>query len=216
MKFILILLLLVLTGCSVPENNMEKEIVTQTEDPVIIVAYGDSLTEGLGLSREDAYPAQLEQKLLDRGYNVKVYNSGYSGETTTGALERINWVLQLNPEIVIFTTGANDAFRGIDPKIIENNMELVIERMISENVTVILGGMEIVDNLGERYIEQFESIYPSLAQEYNLSYIPSFLGDVAGNSSLNQDDLIHPTKEGYSIIVNENVLPVVEEVLINY
>ena len=212
MKVFVVFLLLFIVGCSSPELIEEQEI-SQEENKTIIVAYGDSLTEGLGLPREDAYPAQLEDKLLEKGYSVDVYNSGYSGETTTGAVERVNWVLQLNPDIVIFTTGANDAFRGVDPTIIEENMRDVIERMQEENVTIILGGMEIVDNLGERYVEEFENIYPRLAQEYDLEYIPFILEGVAGNSSLNQDDEIHPTREGYAIVVERNVLPVVERVL---
>lgn len=215
MKYLLILVFVILAGCVPAEEVVQPEIIQEEfqDDPIRIVAYGDSLTEGYGLKREDAYPAQLESILLERGYNVEVFNSGYSGETTTGALERIEWVMQLNPDIVIFTTGANDAFRGVDTLIIEENMRKVIERMQKDNVTVILGGMEIVQNLGDRYVTDFEAIYPRLAEDYNLNYIPFILEGVAGNSYLNQEDEIHPTREGYSIVVEKNVLPVVLDVL---
>ena len=212
-------ILLIFAGCSA-ENGIDIEndggnVIENENKPIVIVAYGDSLTEGFGIPRTDAYPAQLESRLNEKGYNVKVYNSGYSGETTTGALDRLNWVLQLNPDIVIFTTGANDAFRGISPEIIEQNMRDVIERLLEEDIIVVLGGMEIVQNLGETYINQFESIYPRLAEEYDIYYIPFLLEGVAGNSSLNLPDEIHPTKEGYSIIVENNILPVIEEILQN-
>lgn len=197
-------------------NESNSSTLTQNStNEITIVAFGDSLTQGYGLNRDHAYPAQLQEILNTRNYSLKVSNSGLSGETSTGALERVNWVLQLNPEIVILTTGANDAFRGVDLEITRNNIEEIILTLKENNVTLILGGMEIVENLGQEYVKEFESIYPSLAQKHDIYLIESFLGRVAGNSSLNQEDEIHPTKEGYEIIVKENILPVLERVINN-
>lgn len=209
---IFLLLLFIISGCSTTTENpvIEKEIIQEEEpmlDSIVIVAFGDSLTEGYGIDREEAYPAQLENSLIELGYDVKVFNSGYSGETSTGALNRVNWVLTLNPEIVILTTGANDAIRGIDLSITKSNIEKIIDNLEKNNVTVILSGMEIYDNLGETYTKEFREIYPQIAQEKNISFIPLFLEGVAANSSLNIADQIHPNKEGYEIIVNQNILP---------
>lgn len=212
--------MLFIVGCSsneVQSNQNFDEIGIEeeniTENQINIVAFGDSLTEGLGVEREDAYPSQLEMRLAELGYDVRVFNSGYSGETTTGALNRVDWVLSLNPDLVIITTGANDAMRGIDLSITKNNIGNIIEKFQSNNVTVILSGMKIFENLGEEYITEFENIYPTLAEEYNVSFIPLFLEGVEANSSLNNDDQIHPNKEGYNIIVENNILPVLIPVL---
>lgn len=212
--------MLFIMGCSSNEVQRDQNFnqTTIKEDNVIenqitIVAFGDSLTEGLGVERKDAYPSQLEMRLAELGYEVRVFNSGYSGETTTGALNRVDWVLSLNPDIVILTTGANDAMRGIDLSITKSNIANIIEKFQSNNVTVILSGMKIFENLGEEYITEFENIYPALAEEYNISFISLFLEGVEANSSLNNDDQIHPNREGYSIIVENNILPVLIPVI---
>jgi acyl-CoA thioesterase-1 len=214
----LILVLIGISGCSNNSNDSEslnvKNDSSITYDKVI-VAFGDSLTEGLGVERENAYPAQLERELINLGYNVKVYNSGSSGETSSGALARTDWVLQLNPDIVILGIGANDAIRGIDLDLTKQNIEKIVDKMQENNVTVILAGQIIFDNLGSDYVNQFLDIYPQIAKDKNIKFIPVFLEGVAANSSLNNPDQIHPNKEGYEIVVRENVLPVVVEVLEN-
>lgn len=189
------------------ENNSEDDNDLNNKQ-IIIVAFGDSLTEGLYVEREDAYPAQLEKKLLEMNYNVKVYNSGLSGETSSAALARVDWVLKLNPDIVILGIGANDAIRGIDLDLTERNILEIVQKLKKENITLILSGQEIYENLGNDYVSQFKGIYPKLASQENISLIPQFLDGVAGNSSLNNQDEIHPNKEGYEIIVERNVLPV--------
>ncbi len=215
----LILIILIFSACSNQENKnenqIEEKIVETPQYDKIIVAFGDSLTEGLGVEREDAYPAQLQRELNNLGYNIKVYNSGSSGETSSGALARTNWVLQLNPDIVILGIGANDAIRGIDLELTKNNIEEIVTRLQNENVEVILAGQIIFDNLGSDYVNEFEQIYPQIANKYNLTLIPIFLDGVAADSSLNNRDQIHPNKEGYEIVVRDNVLPKVVEVLEN-
>ena len=188
------------------------------EQPFTILALGDSLTEGLGVPENEAYPAQLQAALQQAGYvNAKVINSGLSGETSTGLVNRLDWVLKTKPDITILTTGANDAMRGIEVATVESNLRTAIERLQSEGSVVVLGGMQIYDNLGDDYVDAFSAIYPKLAKEYDIAFIPFFLEGVGGVAELNQSDVIHPTAEGYTKIVNNNILPVltpvVEEVI---
>ncbi|HCT72490.1 MULTISPECIES: arylesterase [Psychrobacter] len=179
--------------------------------PITILALGDSLTEGLGVDKNDNYPAQLEDRLQAMGYdNAKVINSGLSGETSTGLVNRLDWVLQTKPDVTILTIGANDAIRGIDVATIEANIRMAVKRLQDNGSVVILGGMSIYDNLGSDYVAAFSDIYPRVAKDMNVTLIPFFLEGVGGDRELNQADAIHPTKEGYEIIVNDNILPVLE------
>ena len=176
-----------------------------------ILALGDSLTEGLGVDKEDNYPAQLEDRLQEMGYdNAKVINSGLSGETSTGLVNRLDWVSQTKPDITILTIGANDAIRGIDVATIEANIRTAVKRLQDNGSVVILGGMSIYDNLGDDYVAAFSDIYPRVAKDMSVPLIPFFLEGVGGEAELNQADAIHPTKEGYTIIVNDNILPILE------
>jgi len=171
-----------------------------------IVAVGDSLTAGLGVNEEDAYPAQLEKKLRAAGYDWKIINAGISGETSSGTLSRINWVMKLRPDIVILETGANDGLRGIDPAVTRINIDKTISILKQQNVTVVLAGMQMVRNLGKEFTKEFADLYPALARKHGLILVPFLLQGVAGNPSLNQPDGIHPTAEGYRIIT-ENIYP---------
>ncbi|MEK6199041.1 MAG: arylesterase [Psychrobacter sp.] len=174
-----------------------------------ILALGDSLTEGLGVDKNDNYPAQLEDRLQAMGYdNAKVINSGLSGETSTGLVNRLDWVSQTKPDITILTIGANDAIRGIDVATIEANIRTAVKHLQDNGSVVILGGMSIYDNLGSDYVASFSAIYPRIAKDMNLTLIPFFLEGVGGDPELNQADAIHPTKDGYKIIVNDNILPI--------
>lgn len=174
-----------------------------------ILALGDSLTEGLGVDPDDNYPAQLETKLKQMGYaNVKVVNSGLSGETSTGLVNRLDWVTQTNPDITILTIGANDAMRGLELETIEANIRTAVTHLQDNGSKVILGGMQIYDNLGSDYVDSFAAIYPRVAKDMNVTLIPFFLDGVGGDPELNQADAIHPTKDGYTIIVNDNILPI--------
>ena len=177
-----------------------------------IVAVGDSLTEGLGVAEELAYPAVLEKKLQSNGYHYRVVNAGVSGETSSGTLARIKWVLKLKPDIVILVIGANDGFRGIDPKLIKSNILSIVRELKDHDVTVLLGGMQMGQNLGKEYLSAFEAIYPAVAKEENIGLIPFFLTGVAANPSLNQTDGIHPTADGYRVVV-EHIFPFVIEAI---
>lgn len=177
-----------------------------------IVAMGDSLTEGLGVEPELAYPAQLEKRLHQNGHAVTVINAGISGETSSGALTRVDWILNLEPDIVILVTGGNDGLRGIAPTVTHDNIDTIVTSFIAQDVTVILGGMQIVQNMGSDYVEEFRAIYPAVAEAHNLLFVPFFLEGVAGEMSLNQPDEIHPTADGYSLVV-DTIYPYVEEAL---
>lgn len=183
----------------------------EKSQPITILALGDSLTEGLGVDPEDNYPAQLEAKLKQMGYkNVDVVNSGLSGETSTGLVNRLDWVSQTEPDITILTIGANDAIRGLDVATVEKNIRTAVKHLQDNGSEVILGGMQIYDNLGNDYVKSFSAIYPRIAKDMNLKMIPFFLDGVGGKAELNQADAIHPTKEGYTIIVDNNILPVLK------
>ena len=177
-----------------------------------IVAVGDSLTAGYGVIEADAYPARLEKKLQAAGFNWQVVNAGISGETSSGTLSRVEWVLRLKPDVVILETGANDGLRGIDPKVTKKNIDETVRIFKENRVTVILAGMRMVTSMGRDFTTQFAAIYPAVAKKYTLVLVPFFLQGVAGVPNLNQDDGIHPRAEGYRIIT-DIVYPYVVPVL---
>lgn len=173
-----------------------------------IIAVGDSLTAGIGVREEEAYPALLEKKIQQDGYHWRVVNAGISGETSSGTLSRINWIAAQHPDIVILETGANDGLRGIPTALVKENISQIVQRLQEKDIDVILAGMQIVQNLGAEYTRDFAAIYPAVAAEKNIPLIPFFLEEVAGTASLNQPDSIHPTAEGYRIVTG-NVYPYV-------
>ena len=205
------------TSTQAPTVTNEKDTTTPTEirnEKVTVLALGDSLTEGLGVDADKNYPAQLEARLKEMGYpNVTVINSGLSGETSTGMVNRLDWVSQTKPDITLLIIGANDAMRGIDVPIIEDNIRTAIKTLRENNSKVILGGMQIYDNLGSGYVADFAAIYPRVAKDMDVPLIPFFLKGVAANPQLNQSDAIHPTAEGYRIVVNDNILPALLPIL---
>ena len=198
-------------------SDTQLSQTTSTTNPaeqpasLTILALGDSLTEGLGVDNNANYPAQLEARLQELGYkDIKVINSGLSGETSTGLVNRLDWVLQTKPDVTILTIGANDAIRGIDVATVEANIRTAVKRLQDNDSVVILGGMQIYDNLGSDYVKSFAAIYPRVAKDLNVTLIPFFLDGVGGDPKLNQADAIHPTKEGYTLIVNNNILPILQ------
>ncbi|WP_227514202.1 arylesterase [Psychrobacter urativorans] len=195
------------TTTNTPTQNGQQA----NEQALTILALGDSLTEGLGVANDANYPAQLEESLHKLGYNnVKVINSGLSGETSTGLVNRLDWVAQTKPDITILTIGANDAIRGIDVATVDANIRQAITELQDNGSTVILGGMQIYDNLGSDYVQAFADMYPRIAKDMNVPLIPFFLAGVGGDPKLNQADAIHPTAEGYTIVVNDNILPILK------
>ena len=209
--FFTLLIALIVQGCK-EESSPPLQAPAKEKYEGTIVAVGDSLTEGLGVAEEFAYPALLEKKLQDQGYRYRVINAGISGETSSGTLSRIKWVLTLKPDIVILVIGANDGFRGIDPGLIQSNIRRIIEALKANNVIVVLGGMKIVQNLGQDYTSAFAAVYPEVAESEDVIFIPFFLDGVAADPALNQSDGIHPTAEGYRKIV-DHIYPYVTQAI---
>ncbi|MHC1743105.1 MAG: arylesterase [Syntrophobacteraceae bacterium] len=208
--FTLVLMLLFSRTDGMAKDLTEGQPNAETEGA--IVAFGNSLTEGYTLPEADAYPAQLERKLRAEGYRYRVVNAGINGETSSGALSRVKWILRMKPDIVILETGANDGFRGIKPEVIEQNITETIRLLKEANVVVVLAGMQMLSNLGNDYTTAFREIYPRVARNQGVILIPFFLQGVAAEPSLNLPDGIHPTAKGHSIVA-QNVFPHVIEAI---
>jgi len=208
-----LIVVLALSACS-PDDT--PEAVRKTEPTAfqgVIVAMGDSLTAGYGLDASEAYPSLLQARLNAAGYRWKVVNAGISGETSSGARSRLDWVLtKLKPDIVILVTGANDGLRGIDPALVHENLLAMVQQMQARGVVTILGGMQMVGNLGADYTRAFAAIYPAVAEATGARLIPFFLEGVAGDRRYNQSDGIHPSAAGYRRIV-EQIHPLVVETI---
>ena len=177
--------------------------------PVKLVVLGDSLSAGYGLPAPAAFPVRLQAALKDKGIAVEMVNAGVSGDTTSGGLGRLDWSVPDGTQGVILELGANDALRGIDPKIPREALSEIIKRLQARNIAVLLAGMVAPPNYGADYAQKFNSIYPDLAKQFGVPLYPFFLEGVAGTARLNQGDGMHPTAEGIDIVV-KNILPSVE------
>ncbi|HEV8579773.1 MAG TPA: arylesterase [Thermoanaerobaculia bacterium] len=177
-----------------------------------IVFLGDSLTAGLGLDEEEAYPAVIERELAAEGTPVQVINAGVSGDTSAGGLSRLGWLLGQHPDVVVVALGANDGLRALPVEETEKNLREIVRRSQAAGVRVLLLGMRIPPNYGPDYTERFAAMYPRLAAELQVPLVPFLLEGVGGVRSLNQADGIHPTAEGQEILA-KNVLPYLATVL---
>ncbi len=167
-----------------------------------IVFLGDSLTAGLGLEASQSFPALIGQKLASEGDNYEIVNAGVSGDTSAGGLRRLAWSLEGDAKVVVVALGANDGLRGLSPVEMKKNLAAILERATARGVTVILAGMEAPPNFGADYTREFRSVYTDLAQQYRVRFIPFLLAGVAGNSSLNQADGIHPNSRGAQVVAD--------------
>jgi acyl-CoA thioesterase-1 len=170
------------------------------------------LTAGAGISAEESYPAELQRRLDASGYRYRVVNAGVSGDTTAGGLRRIDWVLRSRPKIVILELGGNDGLRGLSLDQMRDNLDRIVQRIQATGASVILTGMKLPLNYGEAYRSKFESVYSELAQAHRLTLMPFFLEGVGAQTTLNQADGIHPTGNGYRVVVN-NLWPVLKPLL---
>lgn len=196
---------LILAACGQEEPPSAPPEIQSTGT---IVAMGDSLTEGLGVPEEKNYPALLQKALRDKGYGYRVVNAGISGETSSGARSRMDWVLRMKPDIIILETGANDGLRGLDPELIRGNIRDMIDAFTAEGIVVVLAGMKMVPNLGPAYSKMFADVYTDVGGDNDVILIPFFLEGVAGVPKMNQPDGIHPTEDGYARVV-EHIFPYV-------
>jgi acyl-CoA thioesterase-1 len=181
----------------------------ETTKPIKLVVLGDSLSAGLGLPAQDAFPAKLQKALQAKGIAVDMINAGVSGDTSSGGRDRLDWSVPDGTEGVILELGANDAMRGIDPDLTRAALTDIVTRLKARKIAVMLCGMLAPPNFGADYGARFNSIYPDLAKQSDVPLYPFFLDGVAADAKLNQADGIHPTAEGVDIIVN-NMLPTVE------
>jgi acyl-CoA thioesterase I len=161
-----------------------------------IVFLGDSLTAGLGLSQDEAYPRLLQERLNAEGLHYEVVNAGVSGDTSAGGLSRLDWALEGDVRILVVALGGNDGLRGLPPAELRRNLSSIVERAQARGIKVVVAGMEAPPNFGQDYIVSFHRVYPDVATQYGVPLIPFLLDGVAGVEALNQRDGIHPTAEG--------------------
>jgi acyl-CoA thioesterase I len=182
---------------------------------ISIVALGDSLTTGLGLPANDAFPAKLKRALASKGLAVEVADAGVSGDTASGGLARLAWSVPEGTDAVILELGANDMLRGVDPKLTRAAIEQIVRQLTDRGIPVLICGMRAAPNLGEDYTRAFDAIFPDVAAAYadrNVILYPFFLDGVAADPKLNQGDGKHPTGAGVDVIV-AHILPKVEDLV---
>lgn len=190
------------------------ETTPMTTKKEVILFFGNSITAGYELDISEAFPALIEKRLDSLGYSYTVINAGLSGETTSGGLNRIDWVLSTVPDLFVLELGANDALRGLDLNETEANLQAIIDKVKKVNpaVKIIIAGMQVPPNLGQDYTRRFRELFQNLASENQAVLIPFLLEGVAGKPDLNLPDGIHPTAQGHKILT-ENVWSVLQPLL---
>lgn len=223
LKFCYLSLVFLVISCAgseakkVDQQEKIESISTKSQNQnkqKIILFFGNSLTAGMGLEVEEAFPALIQKKLDSASLNYKVINAGLSGETTASGKNRLSWLLKQKIDVFVLELGANDGLRGIPLDETRRNLQNMINKVKEHNpeITIVLAGMQIPPNMGIDYTKDFQAIFPDLAQKNELTLIPFLLKDVAGIPELNQPDGIHPTVEG-QIIVADNVWEVLRKTL---
>lgn len=173
-----------------------------TASPKSVIILGDSLAAGLGVKREQAFPSLIQKKIDAGNLDYRVFNAGFSGDTTAGGLRRLAWVLKRKPDVFILELGGNDGLRGVVPEETKKNLRSIIVRVRERNpeVKIVLAGMQMPQNMGIEYTEAFKALYLELALEDGVVLIPFLLEGVGGDPELNQSDLIHPNARGHEIV----------------
>jgi len=204
-------LALTLSGCAIsPQANGSADRINQplktpknTGDRPKIIAFGDSLTAGFGLAEKDSYPYLLQQKLKADGYDYEVVNAGAAGETTAGGLERADWAFgQDNAKIAVIELGANDMLRGLPVAKMKDNLEKIIRKAKTRNLKILLCGMLAPPTMGPDYQREFSMVFPDLASEHKVEFLPFLLENVALQKELNLADGIHPNAAGEKIMTD--------------
>jgi acyl-CoA thioesterase-1 len=193
-----------------PVPSSARPIATDGRPRVVML--GDSLTAGLGLAPDEAYPHLIQERIDAERLPYEVVNAGVSGDTSAGGLSRLDWALEGNVRVMVVALGGNDALRGLPAEELRKNLSTIIERAQARQIKVVLAGMEAPPNFGQGYIVSFHQVYPALANTYNVPLIPFLLQGVAGIEGLNQRDGIHPTAEGARIVA-DNVWTVLRPML---
>ena len=188
-----------LVQSTTPRVQEKDQLQTEVSGPKVIIV-GDSLTAGLGLSAEAAYPTVLTGLMKEVDLPTKIINAGVSGDTTAGGLRRIDWIISQNPDLILIELGANDGLRGIPITEVTSNLNDMIDKVQEADIDVMLVGMQIPPNYGKEYARQFKEVFPRVANEQGVPLLPFLLKDVAGVRDLNQPDGIHPTAKGHEIM----------------
>jgi len=207
----LIVPLLAASVCCAPDDQARREIEALPRAPEAaaqpavsaprrIVFLGDSLTAGYGLAKEASVPSLIHARLQARGYNYEVINAGVSGDTSAGGLNRLEWSLEGDVEILILELGANDGLRGLPVANLKKNLTEIITTAQARGIKVLLTGMEAPPNFGPAYTSEFRDVYRQLAREHDITFVPFYLEGVAGIPDLNLADGMHPNPEGSRII----------------
>lgn len=170
------------------------------QSPRHIVILGDSITDGYGVDKDNAFPAVLEKMLLESGKSVKVVNAGISGSTSASAVSRMKWILKNPPHLIVLALGGNDGLRGFDPEVTKKNLSQAIELAKKQKVKIVIAGMQMPVNYGRSYREKFKQIFPDLAKQHSIPMIPFLLEGVGGEKELNLSDGIHPNEAGHRVI----------------
>lgn len=184
----------------------------QADNRPRLVFLGDSITAGLGLEPEQAYPTLIQQKADAESLGYRVVNAGVSGDTSAGGLSRLEWALDGDVQVLVVALGGNDGLRGLPPEELRKNLATIIERAQAKKIRVVLAGMEAPPNFGQTYTVSFRRVYADLAKQYGVPLIPFLLQGVAGIEGLNQRDGIHPTAEGARTVA-DNVWTVLRPTL---
>ena len=221
--FYVLFAFLLLTSCGETAKKDQEVVLEEqisdeetSEDNGIILFFGNSLTAGMGLDPEDAFPAIIQNKIDSLALQYQVVNAGLSGETTAAGKNRISWVLNQDVSVFVLELGANDGLRGVPLEETKKNLQAIIDtvRVKNPETKIILTGMQIPPNMGKEYASGLSNIFPELAKKNNIYLVPFLLEDVGGIPELNQSDGIHPTAEGQKILA-ENVWdvlgPIVKE-----
>ncbi|QJD98200.1 arylesterase [Mucilaginibacter robiniae] len=211
------------TACQEQNTTSSQEAVKQQEasktdnqPQKTVLFFGDSLTAGYGLDDPaDAFPGVIAKKIDSAKLPYKVVNAGSSGETTAGGLNRINWVLRQKVDVFVLELGANDGLRGVPVSDTRKNLQAIIDKVKAKypKAKLVMLGMQIPPSMGAKYTYDFKAVFPEVAARNNMTLVPFLLNHVGGIAALNQADGIHPTKSGAKIVANENVWPVLKNIL---
>lgn len=199
------------------DSGSSVDSAPSADSEVTVLFFGTSLTAGYGLDPSLAFPNLIARKSASTATPITAINAGLSGETSAGALRRIDWALRKPVDIVVLETGGNDALRALDPDSLEANLAAIVRRIrvVQPSARILLAVMESPPNLGARYTTRFRGAYTNVARRENLILVPFLLDGVAGNPALNQSDEVHPNEEGERIVADNvwrALLPVVTEV----
>jgi acyl-CoA thioesterase-1 len=174
------------------------------DTPHRVLILGDSLTEGYGVAKDDAFPSILQDELKNDGHpQTQIINAGISGSTSSSGPSRFKWSLRSKPDILVLALGGNDGLRGLKPDEMKKNLKAVIELAKQNGVRVLLLGMKAPPNLGRAYTHSFEKVFTELSKEEKVPLMPFMLDGIAGDPSLNQSDGIHPNEKGHKRLAHD-------------